>query len=79
MTVNSGDDSATLAAGCYQYTLTGTDNVGNTATATSAVVMVDTTPPALAITTTGAGNFSPAQAPRCTSQAAARPLHHHRQ
>jgi hypothetical protein len=59
VTVTGGNDSATLATGCYQYVLTGTDNVGNTATATSAVVMVDTTPPALTITTTGTGIFYP--------------------
>jgi hypothetical protein len=57
VTVIGGNDSATLPTGCYQYTLTGTDNVGNTATATSAVVMVDTTPPTLTITTTGSGIY----------------------
>ncbi len=57
VTLSGGDDSSTLSTGCYRYTLTGTDNVGNVATATSAVVMVDTTPPALTITTTGNGIY----------------------
>jgi hypothetical protein len=57
VTVTAGSDSSTLSTGCYQYTLTGTDNVGNMTTAMSAVVMVDTTPPALTITTSGAGIY----------------------
>ena len=36
---------ASLATACYQYTLTGTDNAGNNATATSAIVKVDTSAP----------------------------------
>jgi hypothetical protein len=59
VTMSGGNDSATLSSGCYQYTLTGTDNVGNVATATSAIVMVDTTPPALTITTSGANVYYP--------------------
>src|SRR5262249_31635933 len=43
--VVSTPSDAGLSNGCYRYTLTGTDKVGNTATATSAIVMVDTTPP----------------------------------
>ena len=34
-----------LTTGCYRYTLTGTDNVGNVATPISTVVEVDTTAP----------------------------------
>jgi hypothetical protein len=45
VTISGGNDSATLATGCYQYTLTATDNVGHTATATSGIVKVDTTAP----------------------------------
>ena len=45
VTITGGHDSASLTSGCYRYTLTGTDNVGNTATAQSATVRVDTTPP----------------------------------
>lgn len=48
-----GYDAATLTSGCYQYTLTGTDNVGNAATAQSAIVKVDTTAPVFTITATG--------------------------
>jgi hypothetical protein len=59
VTLSGGNDSATLSSGCYQYTLTGTDNVGNVATATSAIVMVDTTPPALSITASGANVYYP--------------------
>ena len=44
VTVSGGNDSATLASGCYQYTLTGTDRVGNQAV-TTATAKVDTTPP----------------------------------
>src|SRR5207237_9966817 len=33
-----------LATGCYRFTLTGTDNVGN-AVSTSTIVKVDTSPP----------------------------------
>ncbi len=52
VTVSGGNDSAALGTGCYQYTLTGTDKAGNTASAHSAVVQVDTTPTA-AVTTSG--------------------------
>ena len=54
VTITAGHDSASLTTGCYRYTLTGTDNAGNTATATSAEVMVDTTAPVLTITSSGA-------------------------
>ena len=40
--------------GCYRYTLTGTDNVGNTDTIT-AVVMVDTTPPSTPVLAVSGG------------------------
>jgi Bacterial Ig-like domain len=59
VTVSGGDDSATLSSGCYQYTLTGTDNVGNVATVASAVVMVDTSPPVLTITANGPNVYYP--------------------
>jgi hypothetical protein len=59
VTVNGGNDPATLSSGCYQYTLTGTDNVGNAATATSAIVMVDTSPPLLTITANGPNVYYP--------------------
>jgi hypothetical protein len=49
-TVVGGSSDTGLASGCYQYTLTGTDNVGNTATATSAIVIVDTVAPSSALT-----------------------------
>jgi hypothetical protein len=45
VTVSGGNDAATLATGCYRYSLTGTDNVGNAATATSTIVKVDTSAP----------------------------------
>jgi hypothetical protein len=45
VTISGGNDSATLANGCYRYTLTGTDNVGNQQTVQSAIVKVDTTGP----------------------------------
>src|SRR5207237_830467 len=54
VTISGGNDAATLPTGCSQYTLTGTDNAGNGATATSSVVKVDTTAPALTITASGA-------------------------
>jgi hypothetical protein len=54
VTVSGGNDAASLATGCYQYTLTGTDNAGNTATTSSSAVKVDTTGPALTITASGA-------------------------
>lgn len=50
VTVSGGNDSATLTTGCYQYTLTGVDNVGNTSTATSGIVKVDTVAPTSTIT-----------------------------
>ena len=30
VTITAGDDADALTTGCYRYTLTGTDNVGNT-------------------------------------------------
>jgi hypothetical protein len=53
VTVSGGNDSATLGTGCYQYTLTATDNVGNATSTTSSVVKVDTTAPAFTVTATG--------------------------
>ena len=50
VTISGGNDSQTLSSGCYQYTLTGTDNVGNTATATSAIVTVDIVAPSSSLT-----------------------------
>ena len=55
VTVSLGHDSATLSTGCYQYTLTGTDNAGNQATALSAVVKVDTIAPSAAATFPASG------------------------
>ena len=43
--VVSGATDGGLADGCYLYTLTGTDRVGNVATAVSAIVKVDQTRP----------------------------------
>ncbi len=59
VTLSGGNDSDTLSTGCYQYTLTGTDNVGNVATATSAIVMVDTSPPVLTIMASGPNVYYP--------------------
>ena len=58
VTITSGHDSATLANGCYQYTLTGTNNAGTVATATSAIVKVDTSAPSGGITSPSAGTIS---------------------
>ena len=55
---HSGHDSATLTNGCYQYTLTGTNNAGTAATATSAIVMVDTGSPTFAITSSGSNVYT---------------------
>ena len=41
VTVSGGNDNASLATGCYQYTFTGTDKAGNSTSRTSAVVQVD--------------------------------------
>jgi PKD repeat protein len=41
-----GAPSQTVASGCYRYTLTGTDNAGNSASV-STTVTVDTTPPTM--------------------------------
>ena len=58
VTITGGHDSATLTNGCYQYTLTGTNNAGTVATATSAIVMVDTSQPSGGITSPSAGTIS---------------------
>ena len=59
VTITSGNDSSTLSNGCYQYTLTGTSNAGTVATATSAIVMVDTGAPTLSETSSGANVYYP--------------------
>ena len=46
----SSPDGGVTNGQCYVYTLTGTDNVGNTSTISSSPVLVDSTPPADAIT-----------------------------
>jgi hypothetical protein len=56
VTISSGHDSQTLTTGCYRYTLTGTDNVGNQATSTSTIVKVDTTAPSNPLSITGTAN-----------------------
>jgi hypothetical protein len=62
VTISGGNDSDALTTGCYRYTLTGTDNAGNSATSQSAVVKVDTSPPSaptLAFATSGSGVYYP--------------------
>jgi hypothetical protein len=62
VTITGGNDSAMLTTGCYRYTLTGTDNVDNTATATSTIVKVDTSAPgapALGFSAVAAGAYYP--------------------
>ena len=46
----SSPDTTVANGQCYVYTLTGTDNVGNTSTVASSPVLVDTTAPTDAIT-----------------------------
>ncbi|HVC87411.1 MAG TPA: Ig-like domain-containing protein [Gaiellaceae bacterium] len=53
-TVVTSPDGGVASGQCYVYTLTGTDNVGNTATAVSSPVLVDTVAPTDAITLTAA-------------------------
>lgn len=53
VTPSGGVDPATLSTGCYRYTLTGIDNVGNTASVASSTVEVDTNAPAFALATGG--------------------------
>ena len=45
VTITAGNDADTLTTGCYRYTLTGTDNVGNQSSVQSAIVKVDTSAP----------------------------------
>ncbi|MDX6439924.1 MAG: large repetitive protein, partial [Gaiellaceae bacterium] len=45
VTILGGNDTDTLATGCYRYTLTATDNVGNQAVTQSTIVKVDVTAP----------------------------------
>ncbi len=47
-----------LSTACYRYTLTGTDTAGNSATVTSAIVKVDTSPPTAPIVTPSAATGS---------------------
>lgn len=59
VTITGGNDPAALGTGCYRYTLTGTDNAGNSATAVSAVVKVDKgLPTGGAITANGSATAS---------------------
>ena len=45
VTIAAGNDADTLTTGCYRYTLTGTDNVGNQSSVQSTIVKVDTSAP----------------------------------
>ena len=45
VTITAGNDADTLTTGCYRYTLTGTDNVGNQSSVQSTIVKVDTSAP----------------------------------
>ena len=54
-TITSISESA-LSSGCYRYTLTGTDNVGNTSVL-SAIVQVDVTAPTVVVTENGANSY----------------------
>ncbi len=45
VTILAGNDADTLSSGCYRYTLTATDNVGNQVVTQSAIVKVDVTAP----------------------------------
>ena len=60
-TISSGTTSQSgLATACYRYTLSGVDNVGNTASI-STIVKVDTSPPAFgspALTLSASGSFA---------------------
>ena len=49
MSTSVGASDAGLADGCYRYTLTGTDRVGNTASVQSAIVIVDKTAPSICV------------------------------
>src|SRR5207253_9097131 len=54
-TVVTSPDTVPTDGMCYVYTLTGTDNVGNVATATSSPMLVDTSVTIDSATTTTAG------------------------
>ncbi len=54
VSISGGNDPSTLSTGCYQYTLTGTDNASNVATTVSGTVKVDRTAPTLTVSVTGA-------------------------
>src|SRR6185503_14781078 len=45
VTILAGNDADTLSSGCYRYTLTATDNVGNQVVTQSAIVKVDVSAP----------------------------------
>ena len=45
VTILAGNDADTLSSGCYRYTLTATDNVGNQVSTQSTIVKVDVTAP----------------------------------
>ena len=45
VTILAGNDADTLTTGCYRYTLTATDNVGNQSSVQSTIVKVDTSAP----------------------------------
>src|SRR5207245_8631051 len=52
-TTRSGNPGQTKTTGCYLYTLTGTDNVGNTVSI-STTVKVDTSDPTISLTPSNA-------------------------
>ncbi len=65
-TISGNPSQSGLATGCYRYTLTGTDNVGNTVSV-STTVMVDTsapTQPTLSFSGVGGGAYYPGSGTR---------------
>jgi hypothetical protein len=65
-TIVGNPDQTGLATGCYRYTLTGTDNVGNTVSITT-TVKVDTTDPSapsLSFSNVGGGAYYPGSGTR---------------
>ena len=65
-TISGNPSQSGLATGCYRYTLTGTDNVGNTVSV-STTVKVDTsapTAPSLAFASLGGGAYYPGSGTR---------------
>ena len=57
-TITGNPDTGVTTGNCYEYTLTGTDHVGNTATVTSSPVLVNTTALPLPFSTTTAGAYT---------------------